>query len=68
MEQMTMAEEARNVAQIIASPDTHIDLKSVQPDRISFEYEGGCVQSHRLPKGWDIVGFGSQWFALMKSE
>ena len=45
--------------------DTNVTLDRYEGDRFEFIYEG-YIDAHMIADGWDLVGFGQDWFALKR--
>jgi len=63
---ITEEEEAVEVAQEMYSTRfDSLEHESSYGERHQFRYDG-VVHAHRIRDGWQIIGFGSSWFAIRK--
>jgi len=63
---MTETEEAVEVArEMYSTRFGELKHESSHGDRHQFRYDG-AVHAYRIRDGWQIIGFGSSWFAIRK--
>jgi hypothetical protein len=60
MEEPTSPEE---VASIVEPDDGTVEVNRIGASRIEFTFDSH-VHAHRVPDKYQIVGFGSGWFAI----
>lgn len=65
--------EAQNIAYEIAGDETNVELWDTGVDNgvdnsWSFKYEGGPINSHKVPDDWQVMGFSQDWFTLEALE
>jgi len=59
-------ESVDEIANKIAGSGTEIIRVRTSGNRHEVDYDGGCIQAHKLPDGWEFTGFGTGWFSIKK--